>query len=104
MWLQYFNITSPCPKSTEDLQLALRSKNVPELQELVHDLAQLNIDTGVASGSDRDDDRPTKRIRLQSSTPKSWQEEKYSELVTTTAELLSPDSRDLVETLADNAM
>lgn len=104
MWLQNFNINGPFPKSIEDLHLALRSNNVPELQELTHDLARLNINVDDATGGDNDDDRPSKRIRLDSSIPKSWQEEKYSELVKATAEILSSDNRHLVETLVDNAM
>lgn len=104
MWLQNFNINGPFPKSIDDLQLALKSNNVPELQELTHDLARLNIDVNDAATSDNDDDRPSKRIRLDSSIPKSWQEEKYSELVKATAEILSSDNRHLMETLVDNAM
>jgi hypothetical protein len=104
VWLQNFNISGPFPKSIENLRQALRSNDVPELQELTHDLAKLNVEVNDAAAGDNDGDRPSKRIRLDSSIPKSWQEEKYSELVKATAEILSSDNRHLVEALVDNAM
>lgn len=78
---------------------------MPELEDsdLASDFANLGLKMWPAVASEHEE-RPAKRIRLDSSIPRSWQEDKYTELVKETAKLTGGDDQYLGDHVEDNVL
>lgn len=106
LWVQGLQLAGPFPNIVDELQSAMRSNSVPELEDsdLADDFANLSMKMRPAVASEYEDSRPPKRIRLDSSQSRSWQDDKHDELVKETANLISVDGQYLNESMVDDIL
>lgn len=83
LWVEAFPTHKMLPHAVNDLQEAIRSESFSDIgdSDLVERLARLSLKLKTTTPNNSDDRRPAKRLRLQSSVPPSWQNEKYTAIL-----------------------
>ena len=90
------------PDAVNHLQEAVRSESLSEIGDssLVERLTRLSLKLKMAAPNNSDDHRPAKRLRLESSVPESWQNEKYTAVLGEVSTLCSPGDQYQLEELS----